>query len=178
MIARQTEIEEMYPHLQEKFGGNLGEFFIETTDAANKRLIEIEELVITNCTDAFLTQNNELFSSEYQYKKVILMHGLDKLSTDFLKVVQAQEETNTALINNRYNVLVIALVVLRVIAGIMFGYYYAKLNWLDDKVRVGSIRKTIRDGKRYETKQKALMESLAAAKQANQQSSEKPSPTS
>ena len=173
MIARQSEIEEVYPHLQDKFGGNLGEFFLDTTDAANKRLIEIEDVVIRNCTDAFLTQNNELFSSEYQYKKVILMHGLDKLITDFVKVAQEQEDTNMNLISNRYNVLVIVLVVIRVIAGLMFGYYYAKLNWLDDKVKVGSIRKTIRDAKREKARQTVLVEKLAAVK-ASRQSAENP----
>jgi len=39
--------------IKDRFGGiNLGDFFIETTDAANARLIELEGIVVENCTRA------------------------------------------------------------------------------------------------------------------------------
>eukprot|EP00951_Prasinocladus_malaysianus_P035279 scaffold362464_cov31-Prasinocladus_malaysianus.AAC.1 len=143
VVQRQTEIEETYPELRAKFGGNLGEYFLDTTDAANRRLIELESVVVEDCAAAAVSHRDSLFSDEYTENKAILLEGLQALSDDVVATIQVQEAENIATVNALYYYVVISLISIRGAVGLAFSYYYVKLNWLDDKVKVASVKAAI-----------------------------------
>jgi len=145
VIIRQHSLQETYPGLKEKFGGNLGEVFVDTTDAANQRLIELEGVVIENCTHAALHHRDDLFSEEYMENKADLLLGLDTLASDLNIAIQYQEEENTQLATRTFYSVVVSLIVVRGVTGLCFAYYYVKLNYLDDKLKAVSVKGAIEE---------------------------------
>lgn len=143
VVGKQKSLEDKYPRMRKIFGENVGEQFLETTDSANKKLMELEGEVVSNCADAYLNHRDDLFSGEYMENKVILLQGLDKLAKDVVDSVQEQEQANSRTVNVQYYSVVVSLVAVRGLVGLLFAYYYVKLNWLDSRLKVASVKGTI-----------------------------------
>mmetsp|Transcript_40088 Transcript_40088/g.78545 ORF Transcript_40088/g.78545 Transcript_40088/m.78545 type:complete len:649 (+) Transcript_40088:383-2329(+) len=146
VVTRIEKVQEKYPEINERFGGvNLGEFFLDTTDAANRKLIDLESAVIENCTHAALYRREDLFNDEYLTNKAVLLEGLDKLSTDVIQNVADQENQNLETVSISYFYVVIGLICFRGLSGLIFVYYCIRINWLGDKIKIHHIKKVVED---------------------------------